>query len=192
MMASGDLGMTIDPNDARTSLDDIESVERRTREAIVYDHTSAQFLLWGTLVASGYVFSFFVPTHISAGWIVVTAVGLAGSFTIRHWRGQSRDGSLGQRIGYAQFIVVGYGLVLMLLLWPMSSRQIGAFWPTLVMFCHTLAGLWLGTYFIYVGLTGTALIVAGYFWAGAWYPLWLAAVVGGGLIAAGLWLRRRD
>jgi hypothetical protein len=53
-----------------------------------------------------------------------------------------------------------------------------------------LAGLRLGRFFIYLGITlgitVTALTVAGYLWSDDRYPLWLAAVVGGGL-----WLRRR-
>ena len=48
-----------------------------------------------------------------------------------------------------------------------------------------LAGLRLGRFFIYLGITVTALTVAGYLWSDDRYPLWLAAVVGGGL-----WLRR--
>jgi hypothetical protein len=58
------------------------------------------------------------------------------------------------------------------------------------MFCYVLAGLWLGSFFIAVGVSVTALTVIGYVWTGAWYPLWLAATVGGGLIVSGVWLRR--
>ena len=41
-----------------------------------------------------------------------------------------------------------------------------------------------------LGLGLTALILAGYVWAGAAFPLWLAAVSGGGFILCGLWMRR--
>ena len=184
--------MVIDPKDAAASLSEVESVERRTHQAITYEHSSRQFLLWGVLVACGYLFTFFLPADAYIGWIVVTALGLAGSFALRAWGPlpHSRDSRLGQRIGYAQLVLVGFGVLLLWLLWPMSNRQVSAFWPTLVMFCHVLAGLWLGSFFIAVGTGVTALIVIGYVWAGAWYPLWLAATVGGGLIVSGLWLRR--
>ena len=81
--------------------------------------------------------------------------------------------------------------MLIWMLGPLTHRQLGAFWPSLVMFCHVLMGLWLGAFYIVVGITATVLILAGYFWAGEWYPLWLAATVGGGLFASGLWLRRQ-
>ncbi len=184
--------MTIDPKDAAASLSEVESVERRTHQAITYEHSSRQFVLWGVLVACGYLFTFFLPAHANIGWIVVTALGLSGSFALRVWgsRTHTRDSRLGQRIGYAQLALVGFGLILLWLLWPMSTRQESAFWPTLVMFCYVLAGLWLGTFFLATGLGVTALIVIGYVWTGDWYPLWLAAMVGGGLIVSGLWLRR--
>ena len=186
--------MSIDPKEAAAALSDVAHVERRTHQAITYEHSSRQFLLWGVLVVAGYLFTFLVPTRSWTGWGVVTVLGLAGSFALRRWGPltHTRDSQLGQRIGYAQLALVGFGLVLMWLLWPMSPRQIGAFWPTLVMFCHVLAGLWLGAFFMIVGASVTALIVAGYAWAGAWYPLWLAASVGGGLILSGLWLRRQS
>jgi hypothetical protein len=79
---------------------------------------------------------------------------------------------------------------MMVLLWPMSSRQIGAFWSTLWMLGFVFAGLFLGRFYIYCGLFATAVTVAGYFWAGVFFPLWMAAMYGCVLIAAGLWLRR--
>jgi hypothetical protein len=184
--------MTIDPKDAAASLSEVESVERRTHRAITYEHSSRQFLLWGVLVACGYVFTFFLPAHAHVGWIVVTALGLSGSFALRAWGPQShtRDSRLGQRINHALVVLVGFGLILVWLLSPVSNRQLSAFWPTLVMFCYVLAGLWLGSFFIAVGVSVTALTVIGYVWTGAWYPLWLAATVGGGLIVSGVWLRR--
>jgi hypothetical protein len=54
-----------------------------------------------------------------------------------------------------------------------------------------LMGLWLGRFFIFLGLSVTTLTVIGYFWSGDWFPLWMALVSGGGLIAAGWWLRHQ-
>ena len=38
--------------------------------------------------------------------------------------------------------------------------------------------------------TLSALALAGYFWAGEWFELWMAFVDGGGLMLGGLWMRR--
>lgn len=184
--------MSIDPKDAAASLNEVASVERRTHRAITYEHSSRQFLLWGVLVACGYLNTFFDEGNATAGWIAVTVIGVLGSVALRIWGPavHSRDSRLGQRLGLAQLVLIGFGLVLLWLLSPMSHRQMSAFWPTLVMFCQVLAGLWLGMFFIIVGAVVTALVVIGYTSAGEWYPLWLAATVGGGLIVSGLWLRR--
>ena len=69
-------------------------------------------------------------------------------------------------------------------------RQQIAFWPTLFLFGYAVAGLWFGPAFTAIGLGLTGLIVAGYFWSGADFTLWMAVVTGGGFILCGLWMRR--
>jgi hypothetical protein len=64
------------------------------------------------------------------------------------------------------------------------------FWPNVFMLGIVIAGLWLGRFFMLCGLSVTALSVVGYFFAGEWFDLWMAAANGGGLIACGLALRR--
>jgi len=184
--------MTVDPKEAAASLSDIASVEQRTRETLIYDRSSAMLILWGVVVACGYLFSYFEPPLANVGWIVVTVAGIGGGFAIRLRRGETgRARSIGQLLAFAQLVLIAYGFALLVPFWPaIGPRQMSTFWPTLVMFGHVLAGLWLGRFFIYLGISVTALILAGYFWSGGWYPLWLAGVVGGGLVAAGLWLRR--
>jgi hypothetical protein len=184
--------MTIDPKEAATALSDIAQVEHRTHQSITYEHSSRQFLLWGVLVVAGYLVTFFAPIYADRGWVAVMVAGLIGSYLLRRSAHitHSRDSRLGHRLGYAQLALIAYGFFLMWLFWPLAPRQLGTLWPSLVMFCEVLAGLWLGAFYIILGGGVTLLIVVGYVWAGAWYPLWLAATVGGGLIASGFWLRR--
>jgi hypothetical protein len=182
--------MSIDRDDAAASLSDIANVERRTRERLVYDRSSSQLILWGGLVAIGYLSSYGAPAYANLVWLVLAGVGLAGSAVLRARHGPSDRRGIARNLGYAQLVLFGYGAVLTWLLWPMGNRQLAAFWPILVMFCHVLAGLWLGRFFIYLGAGVSLLIIAGYLWAGSFYLLWMAAVVGGGLIASGLSLRR--
>ncbi len=47
-----------------------------------------------------------------------------------------------------------------------------------------------GARFATLGVALSALIVAGYFWSGEWFAVWLAVVNGGGYILCGLWMRR--
>jgi FtsH-binding integral membrane protein len=182
--------MSIDPNEAAASLSDIAAIERRTRETLVYARSSASLILWGVLVAAGYIIVFFAPELRYRPWIVVSIIGFGGSFII-HRRRSTRDSRLGELLLVTELVLLAYGLVFQLLFWPVAPRQAAAFWPILVMLGFVIAGIWLGRFFIYCGIAVTALTLAGYFWVGdPWFSLWMAAVNGGGLIAGGLWLRR--
>ena len=67
----------------------------------------------------------------------------------------------------------------------------GTFWPIYFMLFYMLAGLWIGRALVAIGLGITVLTLIGYFAiTGAAFPLWMAAVNGGGLILGGLWMRR--
>jgi len=185
--------MVIDPNEAAASLDEIASIEQRTRERLFYERSSATLILWGMLVAGAYLFSYFQPHLAYAGWIAITIAGLAGTWVIQRQRAHAaapRTRRLSLLLFYSQLVLLLYGSVLMVLLWPMSPRQIAAFWSTLWMLAFVLAGLFLGRFYIYCGLLATAVTVVGYFGAGDLYPLWMALMYGCVLIAAGLWLRR--
>ncbi len=184
--------MTIDPREAAASLSDIAAVERRTREAVIYAGSSAMLMLWGVLCAVGYTFQYLEPLQARPAWIAIWALGVAVTAAIRRLRPRPLLGGagLGLRLFYAELALVGYGALFMLVLWPLGARQISAFWPMLVMLGHVLAGFWIGRFFALLGLAVTALILVGYFWIGAWFPLWMAAVVGGGLFASGWWLRQ--
>jgi hypothetical protein len=181
--------MTIDPREAATSLSDIASIERRTRETLIYARSSASLILWGLLVGAAYVASFLEPALRYRHWIAVAVLGFTGSFLI-HYRHRARDSHLGELLLYTELVLFGFGFAFLLLFWPVTPRQIAAFWPLLFMLGYVIGGIWLGRFFIYCGLGVSALTLAGYFWAGPWFLPWMAVVNGGGLIAGGLWLRR--
>ncbi len=85
---------------------------------------------------------------------------------------------------------MAFGLLVVIVLGPVSLRRQDAFWPLLFMLGYVLAGNWVGRFFILCGVSVAALTVAGYLWTGAWFPLWMAATMAGALIGSGLWLRR--
>jgi hypothetical protein len=182
--------LTLEPNDAACSLSAIASVERRTRRSIVYARSSASYILWGALLALGYVFGYLDPRHSGMAWIAIVATGFVGTTALAWRRPTATHGRWDRPMLYAQFVVYAYGWILITLAWPLTPRQMDAIMPTLFMLGFVLAGLWLGRFFVVLGLAVTALTVAGFFWAGDLFRLWMAVVGGGGLIAGGLWLRR--
>jgi hypothetical protein len=182
--------MTLEPNDAAASLSEIASIERRTRRSIVYARSSTSFILWGVLLALGYLVGHVDPPHSGTAWIALVAIGFAATTAIAWRRPTATHGRWDRPMLYAQFVVYAYGWVIAVLAWPLTPRQLDAFWPTVFMLGFVLAGLWLGRFFVILGVAVTALTLAGFFWAGDLFRLWMAVVGGGGLIAGGLWLRR--
>ncbi len=189
--------MTIDPETAAASLQDIADTERRARESVFYSVVSSILILWGVLVASIQTILYLMPRLDRSSWLFIAswcafyAIGLGGTYAILRVRSRPRALSpLAWRLLGAMVILIAYGVLWTALLGPAGARWFSVFWPTLFMFGFVLAGLWVGQFFVACGLIVTALVVAGYLWLEPWYPLWLAVVEGGTLIVSGLWLRR--
>ncbi len=64
------------------------------------------------------------------------------------------------------------------------------FQPSVFLLGLILMGLWLGRFFLVLGLIGIGLTVLGTFQPESWLRLWMAAVQCGMLIAGGIWLSR--
>lgn len=183
--------MMLDPKEAATSLDDIDTVQRRTREALYYASTSQVFLLWGILMLIGHSLNWFKPHWADYIWFPIDIGGFLATIAIvgrRMPRARWRRDGVQWLLSYVVFLV--FGSIIVIELWPLTARQQQVFWPTLVMFGYALAGIWVGRFFLFTGIVATTAILLGYYTTGDWFPLWLAFVFGGGLIAGSLWLRR--
>ena len=184
--------MTIDPSEAATSLQDIATVERRTREALFYGGSSTIFIMWGVLVACGYALTELAPRAASITWLGILALGCAATALIVARRMQARPREAHDwRIIWAMLAFAAFGATWSFLLGPVASRpMMYAFQPSLWLLGMILAGLWLGRFLIALGAVGIALIVIGYGLPEPWLRLWMAAVQSGTLILGGLWLGR--
>jgi hypothetical protein len=184
--------MTIDPNEAAASLQDIATIERRTQEALLYSGSRTIFVMWGILVAIGYGLSELYPRSAWIIWLAIAPLGcVATGLTIAL---RSRAGSprvmREWRLIWALAAFAAYGAVWSYLLGPTAGRLMYAFQPTLFLLGIILAGLWLGRFFVVLGLVGIALIAIGYLQSEPWLRLWMAAVESGTLIVGGIWLGR--
>ena len=178
--------MTIDPREAASALDEIAGIERRVREALYYGGSAGLLIVW----AIGHTITQFSPVNAGLAWLLLDAFGVVGAIVISVRRAQARRRVRDWRLGAAFIITIGFGLLWQCLLGGEQWREISVFWATLFMFTYILAGLWIGRFFIVCGVAVTALTLAGYFWAGPWFELWMAVVGGGSLVLGGLWLRR--
>jgi len=184
--------MTIDPNEAAASLQDIATIERRTHEAIFYAGSSTIFVMWGILVASGYGFMELYPRSAGIIWPVHTALGCAATALIVVMRRRACPQERSDwRLIWALALLAAFGSIWSYLLGPVAPpRLMYAFQPTLYLLGIILAGLWLGRSFVVLGLIGIALIAIGPLQPEPWLRWWMAAVQSGTLIAGGIWLGR--
>jgi len=185
--------MTVDPNEADALLKSVEGVEKRTREILIYARAGDYMILWGVLWVIGYGGEFWVWPRAHDIWLSLDAVGIAGTCLII-WRTTrsiepGRRRFLFVRPLISILVMMGFG-ILWVWLANFGGREQSAFWPTLcgaLLFCF---GLWSGRTLSIAAALVVALTMAGYFWAGPWFSLWLAVTCGGALILGGLWLRR--
>lgn len=187
--------MTLSPNEAVDALHDIAAVEAHSQRLYGYRKASPQLILWGVLWMIGYGLTAAWPSRSNPIWIAVDATGLAASFLISARRTRNADAG-GSRprvywrfpaIMLIAFVFVAATIVIMA---PVSGRQVGAFIPLVVAASYAVMGLWLGLRFTIAGAALAALTLGGFFLLPAHFALWMAAVGGGVLILGGLWLRR--
>jgi hypothetical protein len=183
--------MSVDRQEAASALSDIDSIVRRVRQSRIYNLASLMLIMWGALAFAGYVGSYLSPRSAGYSWAAIYIVGIAGSFVISRFD-QARRGvrTFDLRMLAAFALFVAFGIFCANVLGHFTPRQLGTFWPIYFMLVYTIAGLWVGTAFVAIGLGITALTLIGYFFVGEAFDLWMAFVDGGGLILGGLWMRR--
>ena len=184
--------MTIDPNEAAASLQDIATIERRTHEAIFYAGSSTIFVMWGILVASGYGLMELYPRSAVIIWPADTALGCAATALIVAMRRRACPQERSDwRLIWALALLAAFGAAWSYLLGPVvPPRLMYSFQPTLYLLGIILAGLWVGRFFVVLGLVGIALIAIGHLQSEPWLRWWMAAVQSGTLILGGVWLGR--
>lgn len=183
---------SIDAKQAARSLSDIEEIVHRVRQSRTYDVASRITIMWGVLVFAGNLATYLWPRYGGYIWIVVNATGVVGTFAFSAFDHQP-TGVLhfDFRIATAFLLFFAFGIFCSSVLGHYTPRQMGTFWPIYFMLFYMLAGLWIGRALVAIGLGITVLTLIGYFAiTGAAFPLWMAAVNGGGLILGGLWMRR--
>lgn len=180
----------IDRSEASAALAEIDDMVRRVRQSRIYDLASQMMVMWGALVFAGYLVTWLMPRQATLGWIAVYAAGIVGwgwLSVVNRSRSGVQSFDLRMLLAFATFLAFG---IFCCWLGHFGPRQIGTFWPIYFMSVYAIAGLWLGHAFVAIGVAVTALTLAGYFWLGEAFDLWMAFVNGGGLILGGLWMRR--
>ena len=117
--------MTLSPEDAATTLRDIESAQARSATLRGYQRAAPQFLIWGLVWALGYSLSAAYPRHTNAIWAVLVPAGIVAGFFAMRGASQSFAWRYGA-IALAFFVFFAATFFVMA---PVSGRQIAAFIP---------------------------------------------------------------
>ena len=184
--------MTVDREEASALLKDVEGMESRVRQILIYAHISDFFFLWGAIFAAGFASNYVLRERSDLLWWGLEAFGLLATVVIaffHHRRSSEPRAAIPWRAALSTVAVIGFG-TFWIHLAHVGWREQVTFWPTLLSFILFLIGLWLGRTLALAALAIFAIALAGYFFAGPYIHLWMAAAMGGSLFAAGLWLRR--
>ena len=181
----------IDSQQASAALNDINDVVRRVRQSQIYQFASFIITMWGVLMFAAYIANYTWPRQGYTIWTVTNLSGLALSIAIGVVR-NVRSGAYAFPIrSLITFLLIGaFGIFCSVVLGHFGPRQMIVFWALYGMLFYALAGLWFGYAFIVIAVCTTALTLIGYYYVGAAFLLWMAAVHGGGLVLGGLWMRR--
>jgi hypothetical protein len=183
--------MMMDSKEAIAALGEIEAITRRVRQSNFYRISSIIMVLWGVLTALGNVITFVAPVWAKLAWAGVYVLGVAGTVVAARWENsRAATRPFDMRVLAAYMLFFAFGFLWTVGLVQLPPRLLDVFWPTYFMLAYAIAGLWFGIAFFMIGLAIAALTLVGYFWAGPWFELWMAAVNGGGLVLGGLWMRR--
>ena len=181
--------MTIRSDEAAAMLADVDSVVAKVKQSRIYRSAAEIIILWGVVNVARDVLIAVAPASFGPRWFLIDSMGIVGTLAILRWVVEP-GARLPLRTLAAFCLFYAFGWIWADFLGGFGPREQMAFWPTLFLFGYALAGLWFGPAFSAIGLGLTALILAGYVWSGAAFPLWLAVVYGGGFILCGLWMRR--
>jgi hypothetical protein len=188
--------MVVDRKEAKALLKDVEGTQQRAREVLLYARTGDHLILWGIIWGIGYISAHLLALHakqfIAPMWFalilfggIMSVVGVAESR--RRSDGERRATDIRPALAVLASL---FFIWLWIYLAHLGWREQVAFAPTLFGTLFFVVGLWAGRQLSILGAALVALTLAGYVWAGIWYDIWMAAIGGLSLIAAGFWLRR--
>lgn len=181
--------MTISHSQAADALKDIESVSSRTLELKNYAIGAPILIMWGVICMIGYGASAVSPAY-GVVWMPLSLIGTVATFFMARRGRQGAPSRIGGRIGWTWAALLIFYVSAFAVLRPHEPNQFAAFPALLVGLSYALMGIWTAPRYIVLGAGVAVLTLAGYFLLAPFFSLWMAVVMGGGLVLGGLWLKK--
>jgi len=180
--------MTLTQADATAALRDAEAMEHRSARLRGYQSASPHLIIWGIVWAVGYAASYLEPAWTNTIWLVLVAVGTAGSIAAGMADGRKGVRAEGLAVLGATFVVFIAGTFVVMQ--PHDPRQPAAFFPLVVAAGYAIMGALGATRMLIIAAALAALTIGGFLELGNLFLPWMAVVGGGGLVLGGVWLRQ--
>jgi hypothetical protein len=183
--------MGISKSEAASALTDIESTAGRSRLLKGYHVAGPILMVWGVMWALGYsAMGFLPPEQWGLMWLVLDVVGVVSTILLsRAGKGRAQAGQ-GWKIAAGVLAILAFFAATFTLFWPVSLDAAIAYPGVVTGLIYAGIGIAFAPRYLWIGAAVFAASLVGYFFFQPWLAFWMAAVGGGALIVAGLWLRR--
>jgi hypothetical protein len=188
--------MEISPNEAEEALADIQKMTQKTRHSIAGGGAYIFLVITGVIWLVGFLATQFMSGAIVAYiWIGMSLLGSALAVVLgSRMGGRVRSPSTavyGKRIGIFWLLLVFFGLAAIAVARPTDGKQMTMFIVLFIMLGQMAMGLLFSFASTWWALPITALALIGYFLLPDYFYLWMAILVGGGMIVLGLYIHWR-
>ena len=188
--------MKLSPNEAEEALAAIQSVTLRTRRSITYSSTYIFLILTGIVWLVGYLATQFLTGAVVVYiWVGISVLCSALSFPLgrrmgKRVRGPSTD-VYANRIRVFWLLLILFGAAVIAVAQPADGKQVAMLVILFIMIGQMAMGMLLSFSSVWWTVPITALALIGYFLLPGFFYLWMGILVGGGMIALGLYIRLR-
>lgn len=188
--------MKISPEEAEETLATIQEMMKKSRHSFASSGAYIFLIVTGAIWLVGFLATQFLTGEIIAYiWIGMSVFGIALSILLGmrmgpRVRGPSTATST-KRAGIFWLLLVFFGIAVIAVARPTDGKQITMFVILFIMIGQLAMGLLLSFSSVWWALPIAALALIGYFLLPDFFYLWMAILVGGGMIILGLYIRLR-
>jgi len=189
--------MNISPGEAEEALAAIQRTMQKTRRSIASSGAYIFLIITGTIWLVGFLSTQFLPSEVTTyvwggasllGTILAVALGVRMNKRVHH--GPSVN-TAAKRASIFWLLLAFYCAATIAIARPTDGKQITMFILLFIMIGQLAMGLLLSFATAWWTLPITALALIGYFLLPGIFYLWMALLVGGGMILLGLYIRVR-
>lgn len=188
--------MKLSQNEVEEALEVINQTVKKTRSAMAKSGTYIFLINTGVIWLVGFLANQFLTGEIvKYVWIGITFVGSIGAVLFSSRMGQRVRGTLTKtyvkRIVIFWLLLILFGIGVIAVVQPIDSKQITTLIILLVMLGQVAMGLLFSFSSTWWAIPAALLALVGYFFLPDYFYLWIAVLVGGGMVVLGVYIRLR-